>query len=71
MVRFVMFLRRSHDRKGVALRIRDVSFEASLADQAFDTDGLLKDCDARGAIAVIWPKVHRKIQRDYDNKAYK
>ena len=56
---------------GVALPIRDRSFEAFLADNAFDVDWLLKDLDASGATAVIPPKANRKIQRDYDKEAYK
>ena len=57
--------------KGVAPLIRDVSFDALLADKAFDTDWLLHDLDARGAVAVIPPKKNRKDQRDYDKDVYR
>ncbi len=50
------------DMKGVAPLIRDVSFDALLADKAFDADWLLKVLDARGATAVIPPKANRKIR---------
>lgn len=57
--------------KGVAPLIEGVSFDALLADKAFDTDWLLQDVDARGATAVIPPKANRKIQREYDEEIYK
>ena len=57
--------------KGVAPLIRSVSFDALLADKAFDADWLLQDLDQRGATAVIPPKTNRKIQRDYDVEVYK
>ncbi len=49
--------------KGVAPLIKGVSFDALLADKAFDADWLLEDLDERGATAVIPPKANRKIQR--------
>ncbi len=57
--------------KGVAPLIKDISFEALLADKAFDADWLLKDLNQRGATAVIPPKANRTIQRDYDGEIYK
>ena len=51
--------------------IRGVSFDALLADKAFDADWLIQDLDERGATAVIPPKANRKIQRDYDTEVYK
>jgi len=57
--------------KGVAPLIKGVSFDALLADKAFDADWLLQDLDQRGATAVIPPKANRKIQREYDEEVYK
>ena len=57
--------------KGVAPLIKGVSFNALLADKAFDADWLLQDLDQRGATAVIPSKANRKIQRDYDAEVYK
>jgi transposase len=57
--------------KGVAPLIKGVSFNALLADKAFDADWLLQDLDERGATAVIPPKANRKIQRYYDVEVYK
>ena len=56
---------------GVAPLIKGVSFNALLADKAFDADWLLQDLNQRGATAVISPKANRKIQRDYDAEVYK
>jgi len=57
--------------QGVAPLNKDVSFNALLADKAFDADWLLRNLDQRGAIAVIPAKANRKIQRDYDAEVYK
>ena len=57
--------------KGVAPLIKGISFDALLADKAFDADWLLQDLDQRGATAVIPPKANRKIQRDHDVEVYK
>ena len=68
LVRFLLLPGQAHDMKGVAPLIRSVSFDALLADKAFDADWLLKELDARGATAVIPPKANRKVQRDYDTE---
>jgi transposase len=68
LVRFLLLPGQAHDMKGVAPLIRDVSFDALLADKAFDADWLLQDLDQRGATPVIPPKANRKIQRDYDGE---
>ena len=71
LVKFLLLPGQTHDMKGVAPMIKGVSFDTLLADKAFDTDGLLKDVDARGATAVIPPKANRKIKREYDEEIYK
>ena len=71
LVRFLLLPGQAHDMKGVVPLIKGVSFDALLADKAFDADWLLKDLDARGATAVIPPKANRRVQRDYDKEAYK
>jgi len=71
LVKFLLLPGQAHDMKGVAPLIEGVSFDALLADIAFDTDWLLQDVDARGATAVIPPKANRKIQREYDEEIYK
>ena len=71
LVRFLLLPGQAHDMKGVAPLIKGVSFNALLADKAFDADWLLQDLDQRGATAVIPPKANRKIQRNYDAEVYK
>lgn len=71
LMRFLLLPGQAHDMKGVAPLIKGVSFDALLADKAFDADWLLEDLDERGATAVIPPKANRKIQREYDVELYK
>ena len=71
LMRFLLLPGQAHDMKGVAPLIKGVSFDALLADKAFDADWLLEDLDERGATAVIPPKANRKIQREYDVEIYK
>ena len=52
--------------KGIARLIKGVSFDALLADKAFDPDWLLHDLNERDATAVIPLKTNRNIQRNYD-----
>ena len=54
--------------KGIARLIKGVSFDALLADKAFDPDWLLHDLNERVATAVFPPKADRKLQRNYDAK---
>lgn len=61
----------THDMTGVAPLIEDISFEALLADKAFDADWLLQELNARGATVVIPPKANRTVRRDYDTEVYK
>ena len=57
--------------KGVAPLIKGLSFDALLADKAFDANWLLEEVDKRGATAVIPPKSNRKFLRGYDAEIYK
>ena len=71
LVRFLLLPGQAHDMKGVAPLIKGVSFDALLADKAFDADWLLQDLDERGATAVIPLKTNHQLQRNYDAKLYK
>jgi len=66
LVCFLLLPGQTHDMKGVAPLIKDISFDARLADKAFDAGWLLQDLNARGAKAVIPPKANRTVQRAYD-----
>ncbi|KKZ15392.1 MAG: hypothetical protein TH68_00635 [Candidatus Synechococcus spongiarum 142] len=48
----------THGSKRVAALIKSVPFGALLADKAFDSHGLLRELNARGATAVIPPKAN-------------
>ena len=71
LVRFVLLPGQRHDLVGVAPVIRDVPFDALLADKAFDADWLRTELDQRGAYAVIPPKANRKLRIVYDEAMYK
>ena len=66
LVRSPLLPGQARDMKGVAPLIKGVSFDALLAEKAFDVDWLLQDLDERDAIAVFPPKADRKLQRNYD-----
>ena len=66
LVRFQLLSGQAHDMKGAAPLIKGVSFDALLADKAFDPDWLLQDLNERGATAMFPPKADRKLQRNYD-----
>ena len=51
--------------------IEGLSFEALIADRAFDADHLRRDLQDRGADAVIPAKRNRKIHIPHDQEAYK
>ena len=71
LANFVLLPGQAHDMKGVEPLIDGMTFDALLADKAFDADWLLTELDARGATAIIPPKANRKFLRDYDKHAYK
>ena len=59
-MRFILLPGQRHDSIGVKPLIEGISFEALLADKAFDIDWIRAELDARGAAAVIPPKADRK-----------
>ena len=71
LVRFVLLPGQRHDMVGVEPLIRDVHFDALLADKAFDADWLRAELDQRGASAVIPPRANRKHQFAYDREMYR
>lgn len=71
LIRFVLLPGQRHDMVGVEPLIRDVRFDALLADKAFDVDWLRAELNERGASAVIPPKANRKQQIAYDKDMYR
>ncbi len=51
--------------------IEGLQAEHLLADRGYDTDAILAWTEANGMAAVIPPRKHRKVQRDYDRHLYK
>jgi transposase len=45
--------------------------EAVLADKGYDSDAIVAQVRAMGAVAVIPPKSNRKVQREFDKELYK
>lgn len=71
LIRFVLLPGQRHDTVGVEPLVRDVPFDALLADKAFDVDWLRAELNQRGASAVIPPKANRKQQIAYDKDMYR
>src|SRR3954470_10924362 len=53
LVRFVLLPGQRHDTVGLPPLIDGVSFEALIADKAFDSNAIVADLDQRGAKVVI------------------
>ena len=68
LVRSPLLPGQAHEMKGVGPLIKGVSFDALLADKAFDANWLLQGLDERGATTLLLPKTNLKIQRNYDAK---
>jgi len=71
LARFVLLPGQRHDSVGVAPLIKDVEFDALLADKAFDIDWLRAELNDRGALAVIPPKANRARPIPCDFEMYK
>ncbi len=71
LVRFILLPGQRHDSVGVEPLIKDIEFDALLADKAFDIDWLRLELDKRGAAAVIPPKSNRARRIPCDFERYK
>ena len=71
LVRFVLMPGQRNDIMGVRPLIEGLTFDALLADKAFDADWLRAELAEREAKPVIPPRKHRKTQIDYDAQMYK
>jgi transposase len=62
----------AHDLTGADHLLPTMDAETLIADKAFDADErVIAPLNAAGKAAVIPPKAHRKISRDYDRDLYK
>lgn len=71
LVRFVLLPGQRFDTVGVPPLLDGVSFQALIADKAFDSDAIVKDLDARGVKAVISQHPRRSTPRKIDTEMYK
>jgi transposase len=71
LVRFQLMPGQRYDTVGVAPLLAGVSFEALIADKAFDSDAIVADLDARGAKAVIAQHSRRIPPRTIDTEMYR
>ena len=71
LARFVLLPGQRHDSVGVEPLIKDIAFDALLADKAFDIDWLRAELNDRGALAVIPPKANRARLIPCDFHMYK
>ena len=65
------YLDTGHQSKGAAPLLGNLPFGALLAEQALDSDGLLRALPVRGATAVIPAKANRKEGHSWDREACK
>ena len=70
LVRFVLLPGQRHDTVGVPPLIEGVAF-ALIADQAFDSNSLIAELDARGAKAMISQHPRRAQPLRVDEEMYK
>lgn len=71
LVRFVLMPGQRNDIMGVRPLIDGVTFDALLADKAFDANWLRLELDVRGALSVIPPRKNRKQLIQIDTEMYK
>jgi transposase len=71
LVRFVLLPGHRFDTVGVPPLLEGVSFEALIADKAFDSDTIIADLNERGAKIVISQHPRRAIPIPIDVEMYK
>ena len=71
LVRFVLLPGHRFDTVGVPPLLDGVSFEALIADKAFDSDTIIADLNERGAKIVISQHPRRTKPLPFDTEIYK
>ena len=71
LVRFVLLPGHRFDTVGVAPLIDGISFDAILADKAFDSNWIIADMNARGALICISQHPRRSNPLQIDPDIYK
>ena len=70
-MRFVLLPGNRYDTVGVAPLIHGLSFDALLADKAFDSNWIVEEMNARGATICISQRPQRKEPLEIDEEMYK
>ena len=71
LVRFELLAGHRYDTVGVEPLIDGVSFDALLADKAFDSNWIIEEMNERGAKIVISQRPQRLAPLDIDQEMYK
>lgn len=71
LVRVVLLPGQRYDTVGVAPLIKDIEFEALIADKAFDVKWIIKALNERCAGIVIPQRRNRLVPRSFDAERYK
>lgn len=71
LVRFQLLAGNRYDTVGVSPLIDGISFDAILADKAFDTNWIIKEMNERGAQIVISQRPQRLAPIPIDQEMYK
>ena len=71
LVRFTLLPGQRYDTVGVAPLIKGLSFDALIADKAFDSNAVIADLNARGAKVVISQHPRRSQPLTIDLEMYK
>ena len=71
LVRFVLLPGNRYDTVGVAPLIQGLSFDALLADKAFDSNWIIEEMNARGTTICISQRPQRKEPLEIDEEMYK
>lgn len=71
LVRFVLLPGQRFDTVGVSPLIKDLCFDAFIADKAFDSNVIIADLDQRGAKIVISQHPRRATPIPIDTEIYK
>lgn len=70
-MRFILLPGHRYDTVGVAPLIRGLSFDAILADKAFDSNWIIDEMNERGALICISQRPQRKAPLAIDEEMYK
>lgn len=69
---FLLTAGQAHDLEGADALVPQMQADTLLADKAYDADErVIEPLAAAGKTAVIPPRGHRNVQRDFDRELYK